>query len=171
MLNNQGVLVDFPNWFFIRNSVLLTSHIFKKTTRTGKVHFAVCDKIGENLKFTLSPRKHAIRWIPIDSPAKISHNNLYNYTTVSTIIQSKSLPGFRIVTSLNSMLARCFQTSLSGVCNWLYHSLLINLRLFYVDMRKTDLRALLLTSAFIEWVIHYCELIAFPAWLSTNIVY
>ena len=155
MLNNQGVLVDFPNWFFIRNSVLLTSHIFKKTTRTGKVHFAVCDKIGENLRFTLSPRKHAIRWIPIDSPAKISHNNLYNYTTVSTIIQSKSLPGFRIVTSLNSMLARCFQTSLSGVCNWLYHSLLINLRLFYVDMRKTDLRALLLTSAFIEWVMNF----------------
>lgn len=52
MRNNKAVLVDFPNCFFIRNSVLLTTHIFEKTTRTGKVHFAVCDKIDENLKFT-----------------------------------------------------------------------------------------------------------------------
>ena len=61
MRNNKAVLVDFPNRSFIRNSVLLTSHIFKKMTRTEKVHFAVCDKIDENLKFTLTPRKHAIR--------------------------------------------------------------------------------------------------------------
>ena len=110
MGNNKAVLVDFPNCLFIRNSVLLlTSHIFEKTTRTGKVHFAFCDiKIDENLKFTLTTRKHAIRWISNDSPAKISPNNSYNYTNVSAIIQSKSLPVFRIVTSLNSMYAWCF---------------------------------------------------------------
>ena len=63
MGNNKAVLVDFSNCLFIRNSVLLlTSHIFEKTTRTGKVHFAVCDiKIDENLNFTLTTRKHAIR--------------------------------------------------------------------------------------------------------------
>ena len=36
-------------------------NIFEKTTRTGKVHFDVCNKIDENLKFTMTPRKHAIR--------------------------------------------------------------------------------------------------------------
>ena len=36
-------------------------------------------------------------------PTNISHNIIHNYANVWTINQSKSLPGFRLVTSLDSI--------------------------------------------------------------------
>ena len=68
-----------------------------------------------NLKSTLTPRKHAIRWIQITVLLKFLIITRIVYTNVLTIIQSKSLPASRILTSLNGMNAQISDVSLGSL--------------------------------------------------------
>ena len=120
-------------------------------------------KIDKSFKFTLTSCNHAIRGLSNDSPVKSSNNNLHNYTNVLTIIQSKHFLVFGYWRLWTVWTPRSFQTSPLGIIDFisLYRSLLINRRLltfFYMDIfenwqAKTDPRALLPKTAFIEWVI------------------
>ena len=132
-------------------------------------------KIDKSLKFTLTSRNHAIRGISNDSTVKSSNHTLYNYTNVLTIIQSKHFPVFGWWRLWTVWTPWSFQTSPYGIIDFisLSRSLLINRRLltfFYMDIfenwqAKTDPRALLPTSAFIEWVILW------QGWLLYSLTY
>ena len=87
-----------PQWFFIRSSIY--QFIVLKTSVI--LLFAV--KVVEIFQL------HVICWMSNDSPAKISRN--YNYANAWTISQSKSLPVFWVVTSLDGINGRSIQTLL-----------------------------------------------------------
>ena len=72
-------------------------------------------KLTKNLQSTLTPRKHAIRWISNYSPAKISNNNSYNLYECFDNHPIKITSGFWIVTSLNSVSAQLSDHSLGSL--------------------------------------------------------
>ena len=82
-----------------------------------KGNLAVFDKDCRNSTQVCTPHKHVrhtICWISNDNPANIFYNNYekfytYNYANVWTINQSKSLPSFWLVMSLDDINSRLIQ--------------------------------------------------------------
>ena len=72
-------------------------------------------KLTKNLQSTLTPRKHAIRWISNYSPAEISNNNSYNLYECSDNHPIKITSGFWIVTLLNTVSAQLSDDSLGSL--------------------------------------------------------
>ena len=69
-------------------------------------------RLTKILQSTLTPREHAIRWIPNYSPAKISNNNAYNLYECFDNHPIKITSGFWIVTSLNNVSTQLSDDSL-----------------------------------------------------------
>ena len=72
-----------------------------------KDNFAVYDKDYRNV---WTPRKQSAE-LSSDNPAEISHKRMFRELT-NSLNQSKSLPGFRVVTSLDGINGRLIQTLL-----------------------------------------------------------